>query len=137
MKRPLVFSRKILNGFRKFTNDSYHQKDYKISHPRDLIVFGSLFYLGAFLLVLERNGVENANGPSGVKAYKDEVETLILFPKVLQPKFFMNFAESLPKNCSELCSKFKSKNVFQPLFTSLMNLLGKNPSSWTLYHHPA
>ena len=41
------------------TNDSYHQKDYKISHPRDLIVLGSLFYIGAFLLILERNGVEN------------------------------------------------------------------------------
>ena len=49
------------------TNDSNHQKDYKISHPRDLIVLGSLFYFGAFLLVLERNGVENAIGPSGVK----------------------------------------------------------------------
>ena len=45
----------------------YHPKEYKILHPRDLVVFDSLFYLGAFLHVLERNGVENAIGPSGVK----------------------------------------------------------------------
>ena len=32
-----------------------------------MIVSGSLFYFGAFLHVLERNGVENAIRPSGVK----------------------------------------------------------------------
>ena len=32
-------------------------------------LFLDLFYLGAFLEVLERNGVENAICPSGVKAY--------------------------------------------------------------------
>ena len=51
------------------------------------------------------------------------------FLRCFNLSFFMNFAESLPKNCAELCSKFKSKNVFQPLFTSLVNLLGKNASS--------